>query len=296
MPKHVHFFKAASRLGLIHPPIHSETPNIGVEQGPDAVLTHEFLRQIDSNYSLSHFVYPTPEEATEETYLDIVARSSGEFARQIVDHLKPQHTQVVVGGDHSVAYASMLALYERLPVTTTVGYIQFDSHADMHRADTSPTGNFHGMWVRALTEGIGHPAIDAQATRRLDLHSAIIYGNLETEAEEERYLTAMQVDRWSASTIQSDMQFAVEHLRAFVSHYDHIHVSFDVDVFDREHVSATGTPAQSGLHPDLVFPLLQVLSHVPSLSIDLVEVNPTKSDAQQTVAIAQRTIEALLAI
>ncbi len=293
---HVHFFKASSRLGLLNIPNKGTETNIGVESGPDGVLTPEFLRQLQSNYSLSHYTFPVPEEVKPGTYFDVLTRTNADFISHIASQTRADQVQVIVGGDHGICFGSVLAALRTLPPGKTIGFIQFDSHADLHKIDTSPSGNFHGMWLRALTTGIGHPALDSLVTHRLDPHAITFYGNLDLEEEEVRYMRENHIDVWGSQDIERDPAQTLAHLRAFISHYDHIHVSFDIDVFDRTLAPATGTPAPNGLSEKQVFPLLEVLSQAKRMSIDLVEVNPKKPGAAQTIALGQRVIETLLKI
>jgi arginase family enzyme len=152
------------------------------------------------------------------------------------------------------------------------------------------------MWVRALTSGIGNKSVDTQVTRHLDPHAITYYGNLDLEAEEVKYIRENHIDVWSGDDLSRDPTHALAHLRAFITQYDHIHVSFDIDVFERTLAPATGTPAPNGLSEEHVFPLLEALSHARHMSIDLVEVNPEKPGAQKTIALGQRVIETLLRV
>ncbi|MEI6326825.1 MAG: arginase family protein [Candidatus Roizmanbacteria bacterium] len=293
---HIHFFKASSRLGLAHIPNKSHEVNIGVEDGPDAVLSPAFLSQLQSNYSMSHFQFSAPESVPKEVFMETLARESDLFTRQINDQLRPDQIQVVLGGDHSVAFCSILALLRRLPAESTFASIHFDSHGDLHLLRTSPSGNFHGMWARALTTGIGEPSIDALVGRHLDPHSITFYGNLDLEDEELKYIHDNHMAVWSKSDIIADPESALSHVRSLVSQYDHIHVSFDIDVFDARLAPATGTPAPDGLDPEHVFPLLEEFAEAKNISVDLVEVNPHKPGAGKTIELAQKVIETLLHI
>jgi arginase len=293
---HIHFFKASSRLGLVNIPSKSTEVNVGVEDGPDAVLSPAFLTQLQSNYSMSHFQFSSPESIDKNVYMQVLARESDLFTQQINDQLRPDQVQVVLGGDHSVAFCSTLAILRRMPSDHTFASVHFDSHGDLHLLNTSPTGNFHGMWARALTTGIGEPSIDTLVGRRLDPHSITFYGNLDLEEEEQRYIRDNHVSVWGKQDLLSDFDSARTHARSLVSQYDHIHVSFDIDVFDVALAPATGTPAPDVLDPAQVFPLLEVFAKAKHLSMDLVEVNPRKPGAGRTIALAQKVIETLLRI
>ncbi|MFO0703932.1 MAG: arginase family protein [Patescibacteria group bacterium] len=294
--KHVHFFKAYSRLGLINKPNKSDAVNEGVEHGSDSVLTDGFLRQLDSNYSLSHFDFSNPDKINPKDYEKIIGSESDAFASHINNLLRDHQTQVVVGGDHSTAFPSVLAVLRRVGEDKSIGYVQFDSHGDLHTFKTTPSGNYHGMWLRTLMDNVESKYIDPLVKRHLDPHSCLIYGNLDLEQEEVRFIKANHVDVWSEDDLLADFEFAKHHIKAFVSKYDHIHVSFDIDVFDAQFAPATGTPAPDGLDPSHVFPLLEMLSKAKSLSMDLVEVNPQKNGAESTIDLGQKVIETLLDI
>lgn len=294
--KHIHFFKAYSRLGLINKPNKALHVNEGVEFGPDAVLSDEFLRQLNANYSLTHFAFSDPEAIDKRDYEKILAQESHGFAEQINSQIRGDQIQVVVGGDHSTAFPSVLAILRRLPSDATIGYMQFDSHGDLHTFKTTPSGNYHGMWLRTLFDAVESKEIDAIVTRHLDPHVAKIYGNLDLEEEESRYVKEKHIDTWSEDDLLADFEFAVQFVKSYISKFDHIHVSFDIDVFDAQFAPATGTPAPDGLDPSHVFPLLEVLSKSKSISMDLVEVNPHKKGAETTIDLGQKVIETILNI
>lgn len=49
---------------------------------------------------------------------------------------------LTVGGDHSIAAGSILAMHDRYP---SLGVIWIDAHADANTPRTSPSGHYHGM-------------------------------------------------------------------------------------------------------------------------------------------------------
>jgi dienelactone hydrolase len=168
---------------------------------------------------MSHFQFSSPESIDKNVYMQVLARESDLFTQQINDQLRPDQVQVVLGGDHSVAFCSTLAILRRMPSDHTFASVHFDSHGDLHLLNTSPTGNFHGMWARALTTGIGEPSIDTLVGRRLDPHSITFYGNLDLEEEEQRYIRDNHVSVWGKQDLLSDFDSARTHARSLVSQY-----------------------------------------------------------------------------
>lgn len=287
-----HFFKARSRLGLMHPPIHSTIFNIGVEDGPDAVLTQEFLSTF-SQSSVDSYTFPFPESGSNGTYVEILAKHHKALADLILQTLAPNETQVVIGGDHSVSMSSLLAVLGRIP-TTNIGHIQFDSHGDIHTFTTSPSGNFHGMWFRPFLDRIGEPILDVLISQKLRPDQVLYIGNLILEPEETPFMQRHSIKNMTRQNLLANPRDARAQLSEFLNRFPHIHVSFDIDVFDKTLAAATGTPNPDGLFPDEIFPLIERIAKVSHLSLDLVEVNPKKEGAVQTIALAQQILGILL--
>lgn len=276
-----HFFKAHSRLGIINIPHGGTERNVGVEYGPDAVLSKSFLDSYQ-NPPVSAFSFPLPEEIDQNTYTSQIAHSSKKFCDFINEQIRAHETQVVVGGDHSVAFGSLLAVLKRFE-NKKIGYVQFDSHGDVNLFSSSPTGNFHGMWLRPFFGDFDNPEILDLIHETLRPEQILFIGNLDLDPEEQKFFTDKKISTISKSNSVN--------LEKFIKKFSHIHVSFDIDVFDKKLVSATGTPARNGLSAQGVFPLLAIISKAKSISFDLVEVNPKKRGVKKTVKLAQDVIE-----
>lgn len=281
----LHYFKAYSRLGMINIPHGGTKLNLGVEYGPDAVLSKSFVKRT-KNSTVSSFTFPLPEKIDRKKYASIIATSSKKFSTFINAELKPGETQIVVGGDHSVAFGSFLAVLQRVK-SQRIGYIQFDSHGDINLFKTSPTANFHGMWFRPFFGDFDHTEIQRLVTKKVKPSHVLFIGDLELDPEEVRLFSAYTVANITGKNIDQHPKSAAEKVKKFVSGFDHIHVSFDIDVFAKKFVRATGTPSIAGLAPKDVLPLLRLIRQAKSLSMDLVEVNPKKPGAKETIQIAQ---------
>src|SRR5699024_1921612 len=59
---------------------------------------------------------------------------------------------LVLGGDHSIAIGTISGLVEHY---SNLGLIWSDAHGDINTAETSPSGNIHGMPL-AVSLGYGH--------------------------------------------------------------------------------------------------------------------------------------------
>jgi arginase family enzyme len=150
MQKPLLFVKIKSRLGLINPPNREVNPNIGVEEGPEYVLDNEFISKF-SDSEVLNYEFSKPEIVKKVEYFEILANEYAELISRISEKLNPNKILVCAGGDHSVAFASIASILKlHNPKKTAV--IMIDSHGDIHQISTSPSGNFHGMWLRPMID------------------------------------------------------------------------------------------------------------------------------------------------
>lgn len=286
--RNAHFFAANSRLGLINPPHGSNKFNYGVEIAPEFVLNNKFLNNFH-DCKFDQFIFSKPEKIIKENYQKIMAKESLSFANLINQKLQPQETQVVVGGDHSVAFGSVLALLERYK-SSELAYIHFDSHADTSSMADSPSQNFHGQFLRALIdENFDHPELKKLKKNTLLAKNTMIIGNLEDDDFD--YIREAGINYADGQ----DQKLIIEKIEQIASSTKHLHISFDIDVFAKDLVSATGTPNHwGGLNKAQVWPILEAIAKYPNLSVDLVEVNPYKNGAIETTTLAQDVLLTLL--
>ncbi len=287
----VHIYKINSRLGLKNRPAGGKTFNLGVEDGAEAVATSAYLSRFNGSSKIFSYVFPTPEKLNGTPYGAALARHIKACAKRINTHTNGKSVQLAIGGDHSIATCSLLALLTRKN-PKNVGYIQFDSHADVNSFGTSPSGNFHGMWMRSFIETIDDATLAKVLSKRLRPEHICIIGNLILDPGEIALLKKYKIRQLSQRAIAKDRRNTF--LSSYIRQFPHLHVSFDIDVFDKTLAPATGTPNGKGLFPKDVFPLLDVIAQHPSLSVDLVEVNPKKRGAAKTIRLGQDVLTRLL--
>lgn len=285
--KKTHFFKAYSRLGLINPPYGSQKLNYGVETAPDFILSDAFLSKFDS-FEIDSQKFPLPESIDKNLYQNIIAQESAKFTDLINQKLAQDQIQVVVGGDHSVGYPSMLAVLERY-TPEEVAYIHIDSHADTSSMLDSPSQNFHGQFLRALMDPNFHQAFEKNIPNLLLAENTFIIGDL--EADDFDFIKESGIHYAKGENTPE----IIETIKKIMSTAKHLHIGFDIDVFKQDLVSATGTPNHwGGLDVKNIFSILEYLATYQDISIDLVEVNPKKEFADPTILMAQKVLETLL--
>lgn len=301
--KKVHFFKAKSRLGLQNIPHRQKELNIGVEDGPDSILTKEFLSSLRAERSnlnnyfdelkISEFIFTKPEDIKAENFNDVLAKNYQSFKNFITNNLSANETQIVIGGDDSVTFSSLLSIIDR--IGNNFGYIRIDSHPDLHLYKTSPTKNFHGMYHRALFDSFDIPQITNMVKYKIKPENTIFIGNLDINPGEDEFFKAMKFKNINSYDFYNK-ENVNKYVNEFVKSFDHIHLSFDIDALDKTIASATGIPADKGLFMEDVLPILEIFSKHKSISLDLVEVNPKKRGAKKTILLAQKITSTILLI
>ena len=280
------FVKANSRLGLINPPKGEKDPNIGVEHGAEFILSNEFLQQFPNREEII-FEFSAPEKVSPESYFEVLAKEYQTLTSQIKEKLDTSKTLLTVGGDHCVSLASIAAVLKKFSSPTT-GFIMIDSHADIHQPSTSPSGNFHGMWLRPVVDIFEIPSINSLVPQKIPAENLLYIGNLDIEQEEQEFMESNNVNSFNQTQMQD--VFFTQKIDRFIQTMEHIHLSIDIDAFTHTFAPATGMRIENGLAPDDVFPLLKKLKNAKSLSVDVVEVNPTMKGSDQTIQLAQKII------
>lgn len=279
----IHFVKAASRLGLRNKPLGQTEINFGVELAPSKILTTEFCNQFDGD--TIDFTFTKPEDLAQD-YYQTIASESQKLASQITSQAKDGSTVIAVGGDHSITFATTLSLMQRF-VPAEIGFIHIDSHADLQQSNTSVSGNFHGMYLRALFDKFDKSEIAALVKQQLLPSNLWLVGNFDLEQPELEFINKSKIKLFSKGESLKSIADEAAQLK-------HIHINLDIDVFDQSIAPATGIPAKDGLLWPQLLPLVNRLSRQPSWSLDLVEVNPLKPGADQTILLAQNIIKTLI--
>src|SRR5919204_1010650 len=153
---------------------------------------------------------------------------------------------LVLGGDHSVALGTLGGLAR---ASGPGGVLWLDAHGDLNRANTSPTGNVHGM-VLAAAMGLAGPEFEADgwSLPAVDPSRVALVGVRSLDAGERALLreigamvfTMSEIDRHG---LERAMIAALERIDG----PGFVHVSLDMDVLDPDVAPGVGTPVRGGL-------------------------------------------------
>ncbi|MGF9660818.1 agmatinase [Arthrobacter crystallopoietes] len=190
---------------------------------------------------------------------------------------------VVLGGDHTIALASLRALYrEHGPMAL----VHFDAHLDTWGPyfDTPIT---HGTPFRvAIEEGLLLKEHSAHVGIRGSLYSAD-----DLRDDEELGFTIVQAGEFHTTPFLE----IIERIRTRVGDAP-LYISIDIDVLDPAHAPGTGTPEAGGLTSRELLELLRGLRDTNLVGADVVEVSPAYDHASITAVAAAHCAYDLVSI
>ena len=295
MGKFPHFFKAKSRLGAIYKLMRQDHFISGVEDGPDYILTPKLLEKFP-NARVSEFEFSSSDKISEKDYYPVLAKELAEFADLIDKELANGEIQVVIGGDNTVTFSSLEALLKRVD-PQDVGYVQFDSHGEMHLYESSVSKNFHGMYMRPFFDRFDIEEIEKLVSEKMDLSQAFTIGDIifdegdEHSAGESRFYQKIRNVR--RAEFLANKEQILKEFESFTQKFKHLFINLDIDVFDSSVAGATGEDEGVWFWKE-VDQFLEIIKKHPNVSLDLVEINPHLDKSKRTLRIAHKILLKIL--
>ncbi|MGP4076767.1 arginase [Halobacillus sp. K22] len=268
----------------------------GVDMGPSAIRyagMRERLEQLKYDIEdLGDIDIPLPPQTGNEKLdnlrnLNEISEGSQSLAVEVDKVVKEGRFPLVLGGDHSIAMGTLAGIakhYENL------GVIWYDAHGDLNTADSSPSGNIHGMPL-AVSLGIGHEKLTSihGYEPKIKPENVVIIGARsldegERELIKERGIkvyTMHEVDRMGMTKV---MEESVEYLKGRT---DGVHLSLDLDGLDPHEAPGVGTPVIGGLSYRESHLAMEMLYQSEMItSAEFVEVNPILDEKNKTASVA----------
>lgn len=267
----------------------------GVDMGPSAIRYANLqgkLQQIGFEVEdIGNLQVPTPETYeigdTKLKYLSEIVRVNEELAQTVSHVMEKGRFPLVLGGDHSIAIGTIAGV-SRLQKRT--GVIWFDAHGDLNTAETSPSGNIHGMPL-AASLGLGHPDLTncaGEGPKVSPEHVALIGVRSLDEGEKRtiqengiHVFTMHEIDRMGMAKVVE------EALNIVTNGTDGVHLSLDLDGIDPNEAPGVGTPVAGGVTYRESHLALEIISQADVLtSAEFVEVNPILDVENKTAKVA----------
>lgn len=289
-------------ISIIGVPLDMGASQLGTRLGPEAIRIAGLIDRLEAmNYSvedLGNMVvrgeYNLQRSPENLNHIKIV-KDANENLSNIVDRIiKKDRLPLVLGGDHSSVLGTVKGVLNNYE---NPGIIYFDAHADINTAETSPTGNIHGMPIAALM-GMGDKRLTKLGEARgvLKPENIVYIGLRDLDPGEREIIRKLNIKAYSVQEIdrtgiEEVMKEAIEYI---TSNADAIHISFDVDCLDPKVAPGTGVKVLGGLNFREAKIALELTSQIDNIcSVEFVEVNPLLDEMNETAEVATALIGAL---
>ncbi|MDX1378992.1 MAG: arginase [Anaerolineales bacterium] len=291
------------QIDIIGVPIDLGADRRGVDMGPSAMRYAELHQKLEA-LGHTHKDEGNIEVAIQETceitdpnlkYIDCIIPMGRRIAGAVATSVQAGRFPLVLGGDHSLSVGSIrgAARHKR------IGVIWVDAHADFNTAETTPSGNIHGMPLAALC-GLGDLRLVSlwdETPPVIDPKRVAIIGARDLDTGEKQNLreagvmvqSMEQIDRLGMVSV---LEKAIERVSSDV---DGIYLSFDMDALDPRHAPGVGTPVPGGLTFREAHLTCEVIAETGKLiGMDMVEVNPILDIQNQTAIHAVEFIRSAM--
>lgn len=272
----------------------------GVDMGPNAIRhggVCEGLTELEILWRDKGDLIPKKEGKTSDklrNYEQVVAIIQ-ELFKVVTESLNEGSFPVVMGGDHSLAAGSVMAVSQKYK---KIGLIWVDAHGDWNDEKSSLSGNMHGMPFSAIcgwgpsemVNYIKNPAF-------VDPKNAVQIGGRDIDQRERSRMKEAGVTVFSIADIDKlgILEVTNRAIEIASKGTEGFHVSYDVDAITPESAPGTGTPVHSGLTVREAFLLIEILHQSKKmLALDVVEVNPILDIQNRTGILAAELILAAL--
>ncbi|MBI3974500.1 MAG: arginase family protein [Chloroflexi bacterium] len=260
----------------------------GLRLGPEHILAQ-----------LHRLASPLPEIQHIEPADDSVPAVKDAVAATAARAASSGYVPVVVGGDHTVALGGIVGvrdgLRRRRGRDVPLFLLWLDAHPDVNTAETSPTGNLHGMVLSGLL-GQGPLALASP----LPPDRIVLAGVRSFDPGEFAFLQARpEMACWDVRALRTHewSKRAGELLARVEGAGGRLYVSLDLDVVDPTYAPGVAVPVRHGARPDSLFELLRRLRASGFfVGADVVELYPPADRDSRTARLAVQALGALGAI
>ena len=227
-------------------------------------------------------------------YLPLITETMTRLAARVDDALAQGELPLVLGGDHSIAIGTIGGVAGHFRrAGRKLGMIWFDAHGDANTAETTPSGNIHGM-PQAVAFGRGAPELVeiggfSAGESKLEPSRSVLIGARSIDRLEKDVVHDIGIKVYPMDAIDRRGIFEVtrEAIAIASDGTDGFHLSFDVDGIDPSVAPGVGTPVLGGLSYRETHTVMEMIAESGGLaSMEVAEVNPILDVRNQTAEIA----------
>ena len=306
MTKKIKIIEAAFELGA---------GTQGAKLGP-AALYEEFsktapaiISNTDKETLMQDMLISTSSNNTPFAFhIHAIHQSVNLLAESVEKALQEDYFPIVFSGDHSNAIGTVTGIVDAFP-DKKVGVIWVDAHLDLHSPYTTPSGNVHGMAVKALlpdkisafrknelnpeTITLWSKIVKSgrkEITPKISPENIVFIGTRDYEEEEWALIQQLNIRIYTPDDIRKKgMHSILDETLSYLGQCDYLYTSFDVDSLDPGISTGTGTPAPDGLtYQDAALIFKTLVKHPKTTVFEISEINPLlDNDHSMPKTIAQ---------
>ncbi|WP_031540065.1 MULTISPECIES: arginase [unclassified Bacillus (in: firmicutes)] len=283
------------KLTIIGMPMDLGQMRRGVDMGPSAIRYAGIFERLSKLFSSiedwGDIAVGRPETIIDKQSnlknLHLIAEKNQMLAEMVDKIIQSKSFPLVLGGDHSIAIGTLAGLAKHYK---NLGVIWYDAHGDLNTAETSPSGNIHGMPL-AASLGYGHERLTnlLGISPKIKPEHVVIIGARSLDEGERRLIkelgikvfTMHEIDRMGMTKV---MEETVRYLK---DKTDGVHLSLDLDGLDPNDAPGVGTPVPGGISYRESHLAMEMLAESGLItSAEFVEVNPILDERNKTAALA----------
>jgi len=298
---------AKPRVTLIGVPLDLGAGRRGVDMGPSALRAAGAQAKVEAlGYEVDDLGdLPVKIQETQGPgdprlkYLKEILEVCGALRDRVERVAASGSLPVVLGGDHSVAMGTIAGLSRHLRRTQEkLGLVWFDAHADSNTAETSPSGNIHGMPL-AVALGYGEKGLVGLAGEApmVEASRAALVGIRDVDPAERETVKASGIGAFTMRDIdERGMRTVMEEaIQRATTGTAGVHVSFDLDGIDPDLAPGVGTPSPGGISYREAHLAMEMLADTGKVvSAEIVEVNPILDERNGTAKLGVELLCSLL--
>lgn len=243
----------------------------------------------DERYTKSHNPLDLKKNLVE------INKYNNNLYKLILESIDQDKLPIVLGGDHSIAIASVLAEEN---VKKDIGLIWFDAHTDYNTFESTVTGNIHGLPLATINfygnDNLrkfynGKPVLDTKT---------VVVGARSIDELEIMNLRKTNVKVFSTKDICKNGAKKITE-KAFEiagNRTNGVHISFDLDLIDPAIAPGVSVPEKEGIDESQLEGILEIIDRNIDMitGIDIVELNPRRDIDDKTLKIAVQLVNRIL--
>lgn len=272
-------------INMIGVPLFFGSDKKGVDEGPNKLRENGLELVIEKYghylYDLGNLYVKNVDESHKFStdkrmkYIDEIVDVNTNLAHLVYCSLQSNCFPLIIGGDHSLGLGSITGASKHFD---NIGVIWIDAHGDINTHETTVTGNVHGMPLSAAM-GFGYERLvnlyyDGPKVKK---ENVFIIGARDLDDDEVEMIEKNKLNVWTTEYIKAhSIEKTMEEVFSKIKERNiaNVHVSFDIDVLDKNLVPGTGTPVANGISAEDAKNILKaVLATKLVRSMDIVELN-----------------------